>query len=189
MQISGGKDSQLQSHANIRWRSYHLSPKPRKNQEAELETLTNNYDDKYFIGRTQFGKLYREKIDSHVTGAEYQYDSEDIERGTRALIQRSLLQCHVQCMSLTSQFISCCLVLYIIVDNDATSLVGRSKVSERSYCKSSSKLGEIHWLLPQRSGEVKGTVYDLDPIDTLHNLTTKGTLTVISCFNLFVCKI
>ncbi|XP_058190827.1 probable serine/threonine-protein kinase PBL15 isoform X1 [Rhododendron vialii] len=125
-----------------------LSPKPRKYQEAELEKLTNNYDEKYFIGRTQFGKLYRAKIDSHVTGAESRYVTVKIWDQEQERFYRE----------------ACCNVMYdeeVRFLRDPTVNHHPNLVKFIGYCP----------------GEVKGVVYDLDPIDTLHNLTRKESFT------------
>lgn len=93
--------------------------------ESELEKLTNNYDEKNFIGRTQFGKLYRGKINSPVNGVEPQDVTVKIwdEEREKLYVQADCYAMFKVCCWPYSLWLFLSFVHHF-VDNDATSLVG-----------------------------------------------------------------
>ncbi|KAH7839204.1 hypothetical protein Vadar_001076 [Vaccinium darrowii] len=135
-------NSMMQSMQNL---SYVQS---RANMWSQLEKLTNNYDEKNFIGRTQFGKLYRGKINSPVNGVE--------PRDMTVKIwdeEREKLYVQADCYAMFKDE-----VMFL---RDPTVNYHPNLVKIIGYC----------------DGRVRDVVYDVKPVDTLHNLTTKECFT------------
>ncbi|KAK3016265.1 hypothetical protein RJ639_006096 [Escallonia herrerae] len=111
----------------------------------KLRAYTNGFSQDNFLGNTQFGKLYRGKIPRASTEAEAQEVTVKIWQDP---------------------------TFYLVDENDKKSRLA----DELHFLKHPSvkTRGNLVKLIGySRKGEPLGVVYDLNPLDTLHNLITK----------------
>ncbi|KAK2983180.1 hypothetical protein RJ640_018525 [Escallonia rubra] len=111
----------------------------------KLRAYTNGFSQDNFLGNTQFGKLYRGKIPRASTEAEAQEVTVKIWQDP---------------------------TFYVVDENDKKSrLADELRFLKHPNVRTRGNLVKL--IGYSRKGEPLGVVYDLNPLDTLHNLITK----------------